>query len=369
MSVKQFAIFSVPQSYNIGDDIQTLAFLQLIRRCVDKKKNVNFRYDLTRLNCKTKFSESVLNHSFTFKNYISDVTTDCELQPFLINRDRMQSYAVENVEFLKPLKTCLYGWYCHPHPNTENFDFPPPKDVFNCTYFSFFPNSHLKTKINQNCFSTPAKRSIATRDRETSRFLNAIGVEASWIGCITLTLQSNNTLERTDEIIVVDSCLPEDLKHEKNVTYLSHNIDGIIDQEDFGARLNRAQMLLDRYARAKLVITSRLHCALPCVALGTPVRFQNESGIAYSDHLKAEFGSNDRFPGLIEVILASGHSDCKSTVEKLCQNVENCFGDIVFNGIVDFAPTNSFDYYVTIANDCYNSLRKNPLIASSFINE
>ena len=32
-----------------------------------------------------------------------------------------------------------------------------------------------------------------------------------------------------------------------------------------------AQQVLNQYAKAKLVITSRLHCALPCLALGTPV--------------------------------------------------------------------------------------------------
>lgn len=34
-----------------------------------------------------------------------------------------------------------------------------------------------------------------------------------------------------------------------------------------------AQERLDEYAQAKLVITSRLHCVLPCLAFGTPVIF------------------------------------------------------------------------------------------------
>ncbi|HEY0092602.1 MAG TPA: polysaccharide pyruvyl transferase family protein, partial [Flavobacterium sp.] len=36
-----------------------------------------------------------------------------------------------------------------------------------------------------------------------------------------------------------------------------------------------AEDLLNKYARAKLVITSRIHCALPCLAMGTPVIFVN----------------------------------------------------------------------------------------------
>lgn len=38
-------------------------------------------------------------------------------------------------------------------------------------------------------------------------------------------------------------------------------------------RFQRAEDLLDRYQRARLVVTSRLHCALPCVAMGVPVVF------------------------------------------------------------------------------------------------
>src|SRR5690606_28318532 len=36
-----------------------------------------------------------------------------------------------------------------------------------------------------------------------------------------------------------------------------------------------AEELLRKYSTAKLVITSRIHCALPCLALGTPVIYLN----------------------------------------------------------------------------------------------
>ncbi|HOD11020.1 MAG TPA: polysaccharide pyruvyl transferase family protein, partial [Flavobacterium sp.] len=36
-----------------------------------------------------------------------------------------------------------------------------------------------------------------------------------------------------------------------------------------------AEDILNQYAKAKLVITSRIHCALPCLAMGTPVIFVN----------------------------------------------------------------------------------------------
>jgi hypothetical protein len=37
------------------------------------------------------------------------------------------------------------------------------------------------------------------------------------------------------------------------------------------ARFDRAAALIDLYARAACVVTTRLHCALPCIGMGTPV--------------------------------------------------------------------------------------------------
>ena len=38
-------------------------------------------------------------------------------------------------------------------------------------------------------------------------------------------------------------------------------------------RFQLAKQLLDQYARAKLVISTRIHGALPCLALNTPIIF------------------------------------------------------------------------------------------------
>ena len=41
-------------------------------------------------------------------------------------------------------------------------------------------------------------------------------------------------------------------------------------------RFKIAKNLIYKYAKAKLVITSRIHCALPCLALNTPFIFVNK---------------------------------------------------------------------------------------------
>ena len=57
-------------------------------------------------------------------------------------------------------------------------------------------------------------------------------------------------------------------------------------------KFEMAEAILHKYARAKLVITSRIHCALPCLALGTPVIFVNGFD---------SFVDSCRFDGIIEL--------------------------------------------------------------------
>lgn len=122
---------------------------------------------------------------------------------------------------------------------------------------------------------------IGCRDISTLKLLEAEGVEAYFSGCLTLTLGSIlkkpvDTAAR-EEILLVEpnldlrvlfDSIPLHLK--QKASFVTHQTALIGPPE---LRLNTVSALLHRYASAKLVITSRLHCALPCLALGTPVIF------------------------------------------------------------------------------------------------
>ena len=58
-------------------------------------------------------------------------------------------------------------------------------------------------------------------------------------------------------------------------------------------RFQYAKKLLDRYAKAKLVISTRIHGALPCLALRTPIIFINKK-------------YDIRYPGLYELLNTIG---------------------------------------------------------------
>ena len=60
----------------------------------------------------------------------------------------------------------------------------------------------------------------------------------------------------------------------KDVIIRSEKIEHYINGEtDHNVLMRLAKNLLNKYAGAKLVITSRIHCAIPCLSLGTPVLF------------------------------------------------------------------------------------------------
>lgn len=120
---------------------------------------------------------------------------------------------------------------------------------------------------------------IGCRDRGTMEILRAAGVDAFYSKCLTLTLPKRESSGEQKEIAFVD------IPHWRDVCNLmgfkksmvasishSHKID-ILDGVRSNIKKGMAEMLLLSYKGAALVITSRLHCVLPCAAMGVPVLY------------------------------------------------------------------------------------------------
>lgn len=78
--------------------------------------------------------------------------------------------------------------------------------------------------------------------------------------------------------------------------YINHQV----VQKNFGgdkAKLEYAEALVKKYAKSKLVVTSRLHCALPCLGVETPVIFVSSEKLN-GDSIR----SSGRFGGLKELL-------------------------------------------------------------------
>ena len=127
---------------------------------------------------------------------------------------------------------------------------------------------------------------VGARDTNTQRFLNDLGIPAKMTGCLTLFFQNPfANMPRLNSTYLVDvgretmKLLPSHVLHKS--TEITHEIP--MKKVSGISRYLYAYKLIERYARAKLVITTRIHCALPCVALGTPVIFLNLKNLYNAD--------------------------------------------------------------------------------------
>ncbi len=264
----RYGLFTYAYSTNLGDDIQSLAASQFLPR-VD----------------------------------------------LLLERDRLHWYSNRPDTFV-----IFNGWFTHQPV------WPPP-DAVHPLFLSFFANDPRRLLHSSHARFFRRHQPIGCRSQETVRAFRDLGVNAYFSGCLTLTLKRPG-VERADDICVVDlhpefqNLIPLDLR--SSIVHVSHELPGASVRElcmramqlglrgankltsaapDAGyirARLyrrlhsyraQRASELLQTYAQVRLVLTSRLHCALPCLALGTPVIF-----------LRRDAKTNPRFAGLSDLL-------------------------------------------------------------------
>lgn len=122
-----------------------------------------------------------------------------------------------------------------------------------------------------------AHEPIGCRDTHSVAALEARGVAAYWSGCVTLFLGRKVEPvppEQRQGVLFVDvapeaeSLIPRALTERAeritNLTPEAHRYDPV-------ARWHAIARLCDRFRRAEIVVTRRLHVALPCASFGVPV--------------------------------------------------------------------------------------------------
>ncbi|MBL4561511.1 MAG: polysaccharide pyruvyl transferase family protein [Labilibaculum sp.] len=203
-------------------------------------------------------------------------------------------------------KLVLNGWFMH-YP--QNW---PPSNNINSLIVSF----HISPKTKDLLLSNKAieyyklHEPVGCRDHDTLELLKAKGVNAYFSGCMTLTLDKNlytdenyqneiifsdvlysmarynpnitvktlvRSILRTPKVIyqawskkqLINKLFPEDVRKKAKYIIQERSLKKFTHDE----RFDIATDFLKQLANAKLVVTSRLHTALPCLAFGTPVIF------------------------------------------------------------------------------------------------
>lgn len=287
---------------------------------------------------------SPLDGKFNIGDYIQSLAARQFFNKFpsvWIDRDKMGLYKGEEV------KVILNGWFTH---IPENW---PPSPAIHPLFVAFHINETVKGEMlsEQAIIYYKQHEPIGCRDYNTCDMLRKNGVEAYFSGCLTLTLGlSYQVLERNDIVYIVDPYYqvnkdlisvsryitslffhyktirkiarkigkePVGLKKllkttaffrlyrkiaSKSVLISAEYIQHEYQAKDFSTedvKFRQADKLLNLYASAKYVITSRIHCALPCLAMETPVIYikNNDANIVSSCRL----GGISDFFHIIEV--------------------------------------------------------------------
>lgn len=244
-----YGVVCTRATVNIGDDIQSLAAIDLLH------KN-----DVTRYTC--------------------------------VEREELNNYKGE------PLALIMNGWFLH---NLQNF---PPSDKIKPLFISFHCEYEEIVREHRKYFQK--HEPIGCRSLSTVSMFHKYGIEAHLDGCITLCF--DEFPEKEDYICVsdVDSAFEgafrngpdidywvdwsKDFDRYKNIIYLTHHKGDLVKQQN-QQRLARAETLLDLYKGARLVVTSRLHALLPCRAFNTNAKF-----------VHPYYNSDKRFSGLENII-------------------------------------------------------------------
>lgn len=155
----------------------------------------------------------------------------------------------------------------------------PPSSAVKPLFFGFHISKHsIETICSPEGIDYLKKWApIGCRDHGTMKILSAYGIEVYYSRCASLTFQRRDTEPRQGEIFIVGVRRHARQAIPKEIRRIAIRVDQAevrLPINDFRLKLELARQLLKQYSkRAKLVITSKIHCAMPCIAMGIPVVF------------------------------------------------------------------------------------------------
>jgi hypothetical protein len=262
----------------------------------------------------------------------------------------------------------MNGWFMH---NPKNW---PPTDKIYPLFLAFHLNETAKNEVlsTEGVNYLRKHEPIGCRDYYTVRTLESVGIKAYFSGCMTLTLgKTYKTEEKSKDVFFVDTncntvhgvvnilkfiivtivnvitilrICKRNIENFKlyysnksklflffKTAFLYFTFRNLVSNEMFlnakivsqqcafyqnsfscdDELLSYAEQLVKSYSKASLVITSRIHCALPCLGMSVPVLY------TYNDN--QDFVSSCRMEGLIDMFNVV-HCDGKRIYSDICKS-------------------------------------------------
>ena len=233
-STMKYGLLVYPETKNLGDDIQSYAALQFLPR-VDS----------------------------------------------YIDREHLSMFRSEGG---KPVAVIMNAWYMN-----NKFNWPPANDIVPL-YISMHFNQEDYFGVHTSFLDGLGGRAlrecgnVGCRDIETLRVLREKSIPSYFSACLTLTLPRKFKKDAASPYACLVDVSNEIAVHVKE---LCPDLDvHVLSQEphplstlSWDQRFQLVEEYLTAYQNASFVITTKLHCALPCLALGTPVLLLKNSSL------------------------------------------------------------------------------------------
>jgi lipopolysaccharide biosynthesis glycosyltransferase len=234
-------------SKNVGDYIQSLAQINMwsffynpktwIIECIALKKVFEYFHKL---------------HTTSGSFYRQSHTTYKNVKVMWVERDD-----IAELPFDEPIWIIMNGWFIHGH------SWPPAQNIRPIFVSVHIAKDYLLTKPSSIAYFQKYQP-IGCRDTKTRDRFQQVGISAYYSGCLTLTLDS----VPKPHVLAMDVDMRQsgrranvDVVYEQSMAELTKTKEiGII------AALQR----LEEFSTAYSIRTSRLHCALPSLAVGVP---------------------------------------------------------------------------------------------------
>lgn len=195
---------------------------------------------------------------------------------YLVDRENLELFVPKKKEMVKVI---MNAWYIH---DKFNFDISPYIYPLHISMFmKKFPYDAGITVgidyINQNVKDNLITYGpVGTRDLHTKKVMDKLGIDNYFSGCMTLTLKKFENVCKGDYIVTV-GLLDDEIEYIKQHTnrevikFQQDVKKGSYSNESWETRKKRVEDTLKLYQGAHMVVTTKLHCSLPCLALETPV--------------------------------------------------------------------------------------------------
>lgn len=226
----------------------------------NKKQTKSFQY----ANVGDYFQTFAIDHIYDYMGIPKD-------QIVTIERHNLRTYNGE------PVVLPMQGWFGG-LKGDEIFPLSPKITPIYLGYHSI-TNSHYK-----DITSYKVNAPVGCRDEATWAKMQENSIDSFISGCMTITMERRKNEPFNGKVFLVDApegiekYIPPELKEQ--IEYVTHEVPVQLknSSEEECIRLEiLSRELLNRYRNeAVLVITSRLHCAGPCLGLGIPVILARE---------------------------------------------------------------------------------------------